>query len=324
MKNDIMMREEGLYGGHGDHPGVRGNTTQLKDIRKKLPLRVLSQADWEHWVTKGFVIIRNAAPPEKVEPVVSMLWEFQEMDPGRPETWHNRDRRPHRMTELNGAGMVEVYNHQSLWDIRQLPRIYDVFVDIWDREDLWVALDRANLSPPNAEARRANRTKGFIHFDIDPSQRPLPVSVQGILSLKKQGGKIGGFQCVPGVFAEIETWWDKQPPGSNPFKPDVTGYDIVNCDMEPGDLLLFNSLLAHGVRPNISEHDVRMAQYVSMFPADYENERLRDDRIRVWREQGTPAGDGFPGDPRNYEATHYPVATLDSLGRKLLGLDPWK
>jgi hypothetical protein len=52
--------------GHGDHPGARGQTIQLKDIQKTLPLRVLSEADWQHWITKGFVVIRfhrnNATP----------------------------------------------------------------------------------------------------------------------------------------------------------------------------------------------------------------------------------------------------------------------
>ena len=44
--------------------------------------------------------------------------------------------------------MIEIYNHQYLWDNRQEPRVYDAFVDIWDREDLWVGIDRANLNPP--------------------------------------------------------------------------------------------------------------------------------------------------------------------------------
>ncbi len=43
---------------HGDHPGVRGQTIQLKDIQK-LPLRVLSEADWQHWIARGFVVIRR-------------------------------------------------------------------------------------------------------------------------------------------------------------------------------------------------------------------------------------------------------------------------
>ena len=47
-----------------------------------------------------------------------------------------------------GTGMLEIYNHQLLWDYRMEPRIYDAFVDIWDREDLCVTIDRANLNPP--------------------------------------------------------------------------------------------------------------------------------------------------------------------------------
>ena len=52
------------------------------------------------------------------------------------------------MKELNGTGMVEIYNHQYLWDNRQEQRVYDAFVDIWDIEELWVAIDRANLNLP--------------------------------------------------------------------------------------------------------------------------------------------------------------------------------
>lgn len=309
--------------GHGDHPGVRGDATQLKEIEKTLPLRVLTEADWQDWITKGYVVVRNAVPQEKLDPVIDMLWQFQEMDAADPTTWYRPQLREYKMKELNGTGMVEVYNHQSLWETRQHPRVYDAFVDIWDREDLWVAIDRGNLNPPNKAAREAGKVNGFIHFDVDVSQRPLPVSVQGVLSLKKQGGEIGGFQAVPSVFAEIDSWSDKQPADANPFKPDVTGHDIVDIELEAGDLLIFNSLLAHGVRPNRSERDVRMAQYISMFPADPDNERLRNARIKTWAEQTHPIGDPFPGDPRAFERNNYPVAELNPLGRKLLGLDRW-
>lgn len=305
------------------HPGARGETGALRDIIKTRPLRVLSEADWAQWIAQGYVVVKQAVPPERIAAVEAMLWAFEEMDPDDPETWQRPQRRPHKMPELNNTGMVEVYNHQSLWDTRQTPRIYDAFVDIWDREDLWVAIDRANLNPPNRAAREAGRVDGFIHFDVDVSRRPLPVAVQGILSLRPQGGAIGGFQCVPSVFAEIDGWWAKQPVGSDPFRPDVTGRAVINVDMEAGDLLIFNSLLAHGVRPNRSEASVRMAQYVSMFPADFADEPLRQERIRLWRERDHPQGDAFPGDPRGIERRDFEAARLSPLGRRLLGLDPW-
>ena len=306
-----------------DHPTAKGSTVQLKDIQKTLPLRVLTAADWKQWTTRGFVIIRNVIPANQVKAVVDMLWEFQEMDPNDAATWYRPQLRDHKMTELNNTGMVEVYNHQSLWDNRQTQKMYDIFVDIWDREDLWVAIDRANLNPPNKAARAAGKKDGFIHFDVDSSARPFPIGVQGVLSLAVQDDETGGFQCVPDLFAELEAWSDRQPAGANPFKPDITGYDIVNTYMQPGDMLLFNSLLAHGVRPNTSDARVRMAQYISMFPADFDNEAVRQERIRLWREQATPIGDAFPGDPRDFEKNNYLPAALNELGRRLLGLNPW-
>lgn len=308
--------------GHGDHPQAMGVTTQLKDIEKTLPLRVLSEDDWKHWTTRGYVIVRGAVPKEQCDAVIDMLWDFQEMDRHDPSTWYKPQLREYKMKELNNAGMVEVYNHQTLWNNRQTQRVYDAFVDIWDRENLWVAIDRANLNPPNKAARAAQQENGFIHFDVDTSVRPFPISVQGVLSLAKQDKETGGFQCVPDLFAELEEWCDRQPEDRNPFKPDTTGYDIINIDMEPGDLLIFNSLLAHGVRPNRSENRVRMAQYISMFPGNFDNDAVREERIRLWQEREAPKGNPFPGDPRELEKQNA-IAELNPLGRKLLGLDRW-
>jgi hypothetical protein len=66
-----------------------------------------------------------------------------------------------------------------------------------------------------------------------------------------------------------------------------------------------------------------MAQYISMFPADYGNTALREERIATWREQMGPEGVPFPNDPREYERLHFKRAELSELGRRLLGLAPW-
>ncbi len=302
------------------HPRTEKVTTPLKDIRKTLPLRVLSPDDWKHWTTKGYVIVRQAVPAENVERLVDVLWAFDEKDPSDRSTWYAPQRRDHKMTELNGTGMLEIYNHQYLWDNRMEPRVYDAFVDIWDREDLWVAIDRANLNPPKKTPGNPN---GFIHWDADTSLRPLPIGVQGVLSLKKQDGEVGGFQCVPDLFENFEEWVKTQPADRDPMHPDTTGLKVVNIDMEAGDLLIFNSLLAHGVRPNHSKDRVRMAQYISMYPANDEDEAERRERIRLWKERDHPRRDAFPGDPREWERLNAETARLTELGERLLGLKPW-
>ena len=145
------MRETMKSPDHEGNQALLG--VQLKDIEKTLPLRVLSEEDWEHWTTWGYVIVHDAIPPDHIERLKAFLWKFQEMDPNDPSTWNATDRRAHGMTELNNSGMVEVYNHQLLWDTRQSPRVYDAYVDIWDREDLWVTIDRGE--PEHTQPGRA-------------------------------------------------------------------------------------------------------------------------------------------------------------------------
>jgi ectoine hydroxylase-related dioxygenase (phytanoyl-CoA dioxygenase family) len=297
-----------------------GEMTPLKDVEKTLPLRILSPADWQHWRTQGYVVVKNAVAPENRQRLIDLLWEFQEMDPNDPGTWSKRQLRDNEMRELNNSGMVEIYNHQSLWDNRQAARVYNAFVDIWDREDLWVKIDRANLNPPN---RGIRQFEGFIHWDVDTLLVPLPVDVQGVLSLVDTDPEMGGFQCIPEIFRTLEEWIKTQPANRNPWMPGPSGFSVVDVPTEAGDLLIFNSLLPHGIRPNRSLDRVRMAQYIAMRPAEESNAELREWRIRSWRDREQPRGYAFPGDPRGWEKTRYERATLTPLGEKLLGLKRW-
>ena len=143
------------------HPTSSATSTQLKDIRKKLPLRVLSEDDWQHWITNGYVIVRKRSRQPMSSGWSTCSGSFDEKDPDDPSTWYAPQRRDHKMKELNNTGMLEIYNHQYLWDNRQEQRVYDAFVDIWDREDLWVTIDRANLNPPKkvqGQSRTASST----------------------------------------------------------------------------------------------------------------------------------------------------------------------
>ena len=60
--------------------------------------------------------------------------------------------------------MVEVYNHQYLWDNRQSQRVYDAFADIWGCEELWVTIDRANLNFPK---RKRSGTSFFLESQVN-------------------------------------------------------------------------------------------------------------------------------------------------------------
>jgi hypothetical protein len=310
---------------HLDKPGNPSTATSssmaLNDRSNGQPLRVLSEEDWVFWKENGYVIIKNAVSKEQANATANFLWEFEEKDPADQSTWYTAPRAEMQMKELAGTGMVEVYNHQHLWNNRQMQRVYDAFVDIWGTEKLWVTIDRANLNFP---IRPGFEYKGFIHWDYDPETKP--VNVQGVLALADQTDEnMGGFQCIPELYRTYDTWKLTQPEDRNRFQPDTSDFEgkFHKVKLEAGDLLIFNSLEPHGIRPNLSKDKVRIAQYLSMMPAEEDNEAMRDWRINAWKNRIAPEGYAFPGDPRNWERTKYDTAALNELGKKLLGLERW-
>lgn len=312
---------------YNDHKNIPGNPSTAKTSKIKLrkeasfnSLKIFSVNDWTFWLENGYIVVKNAVTKQQAMKTASFLWEFEEKDSKDPSTWYSLPRAEMKMKELAGTGMVELYNHQYLWDNRQERKIYESFVDIWGTEKLWVTIDRANLNFP---IRKNFEYKSFIHWDYDPDTNPQ--NVQGVLALDDQTDlNMGGFQCIPWLYKNYDIWKKSQPENRDRFKPDISGLKdkIVKVPLEAGDLLIFNSTLPHGIRPNYS-NKVRIAQYISMMPAEEDNLDLKNWRINSWKNRLAPEGHAFPGDPRNWEQIKYKTAKLNDLGEKLLGLKSW-
>jgi hypothetical protein len=322
----MNVTQKGAY--ENDHKEIPGNPSTAKSSSlhlnsppNKEPLRVLTEKEWDFWIEKGYVVIKQAISRQEALDTASFLWEFEEKDPNNSETWYSAARAEMKMKELAGTGMVEVYNNQFLWSNRQQQKVYDAFVDVWGTQKLWVTIDRANLNFP---IKKGFEYKGFIHWDYDPETKPQ--NVQGVIALSDQTDpNTGGFQCVPWLYQNYDTWKKTQPEDRKRFQPDIKDLEdkIEKVALEAGDLLIFNSLLAHGIRPNLSKDKVRIAQYISMMPAEEDNEALKTWRVNSWKNRIAPEGYAFPGDPRNWEQTKYKQAVLNPLGEKLLGLKKW-
>lgn len=310
---------------HKDIPGnpstAKSSDLKLRQSATATTLRVLSADDWQFWQHNGYIVVKRAISRKQAEETANFLWEFEDKKPDSPDSWYTAPRAEMQMKELAGTGMVEVYNHQTLWTNRQTRRVYDAFVDIWGTEKLWVTIDRANLNFP---IRPGYSYQGFIHWDYDPETKPQ--NVQGVIALADQTDpNMGGFQCIPWLFRNYDTWKHTQPADRNRFQPDTSGLEehLVKVPLEAGDLLIFNSSLPHGIRPNLSADKVRIAQYVSMMPAQEDDASLREWRINSWENRIAPEGYAFPGDPRNWEQDRYKTAELSELGERLLGVQNW-
>jgi hypothetical protein len=219
---------------HQEIPGnpstAKSSTLSLNTRTNQTPLRVLTETEWQFWMEKGYIVIKNAIPKKQATATADFLWEFEEKHPHDPNTWYTPPRAEMKMKELAGTGMVEVYNHQQLWNNRQTQRVYDAFVDVWGTEKLWVTIDRANLNFP---IKKGFEYKGFIHWDYDPETKPQ--NVQGVIALSDQTDlDMGGFQCIPWLFQNYDTWKLTQAQNRNRFQPDITGLEdkiekLVTC-----------------------------------------------------------------------------------------------
>lgn len=309
--------------------------TQLRDLRKSRKLRVLSEEEFTFWQTYGYVVVKEAVPASAAAQLLDFAWDFQGLDPERPDTWYEeREFRSDLDRELHIYGFVEAYQHQLMWNNRQARRVYDAFADVWDCEELWVSLDRLNLNPPNVGNRSrdliAPTERGFdidLHWDIDTTLGILPQRVQGIIALNDTTAEQGGFQCAPELFRQFDRWKALQPDDRDPIRPaiDRTELPVVRPELKAGDLLIWNGLLAHGVAPNTSENGVRAVQYLTMMPALESHKELTRSRVDSWRHLSTPEWNAtLVGDATRHESLRYGPAELTDLGRKLLGLESWR
>ncbi len=282
-------------------------------------MRVLSKQDWDFWHENGYVVVHHAVPQENLDAAVDAIWEFLEIDRENPEDWYRYKpyTRTNKCSPISAAGMVEIYQHQALWDNRQYPKVHQAFSEIWGTEKLWVTLDRANMKPPAQADKPDWQNRGMIHWDTDTSVGKVPFGVQGVLYLTDTAENQGGFQCVEGFHRLFDEWVKTQPKDRNSRQPDLTELEVKSIPGEAGDLLIWHRLLAHGNGHNRSDKP-RMAQYITMSPA---KGRGADERINGWQMcRPTPR---WPGDPRDWEHTHQKPAVLTGLGKRLLGLEPW-
>ena len=276
-------------------------------------MAILTEEDHAFFQQNGYVLVPNVVPQENLDAVIDAIWWFLEMDRDNPEDWY---RPPHRTN-----GMVEMYQHQALWDNRQHPKVYQAFTEILGTRKLWVSMDRASMKPPPHPDHPEYAFRLGMHWDMDTRQ-PIRFGVQGVLYLADTEVGQGGFECVPELFRQYETWVQTQPPERSATQPDLTGFTIEPIPGKAGDLVIWNRLLAHGSGLNISDKP-RFAQYITMYPAAEEDGEKVEQRISYWRERRNPPT-YTPGDSRGFEAKYGKTAELTPLGRKLLGLDRWE
>jgi ectoine hydroxylase-related dioxygenase (phytanoyl-CoA dioxygenase family) len=267
-------------------------------------------------------VVHDAVPRGNVEAVVDAIHAFLGIPREKDDTWYQ--------PPVNAGGMVEMYQHQALWDNRQYERIYDVYRQLWGRDDLWVSMDRCSFKPPPDPRFPQFDKIGFMHLDANPYEGPISFFLQGVLYLSDTAADQGGFHCMPGWHKRTEEWMKLTERITGKQTNGVRGAELKDLpDRTPiegkaGDLVIWQRALPHGNGWNTSTRP-RLAQYILMSPAKDIRSEEAAARVKAWREHAgpMPGFSYFPGDPRGWEREHLQTATLTELGEKLLGLKSW-
>lgn len=266
----------------------------------------------------GYVVVTPGIERELIAAVADDIWTHVGADPSDPGSWYRPD------VIKASTGMVEMYHYQSMWNIRQHPALRAVFAEIHRTPDLWVSIDRAAFKPPVAEGHPEFDSPGFIHWDTDINLYPnIALRVQGVLALVDCDADMGGFQCVPEVYRDLDGFLSSYVDGPPvPRTPDISGHEITKVPLRAGEMAIWKTTQLHGNGRNTSER-VRIAQYVTMNPPpedQQERARLLERRVSSWSRNEPAPGDGsFLGDARRIEQSRTNPAQLSALGRTLLG-----
>jgi ectoine hydroxylase-related dioxygenase (phytanoyl-CoA dioxygenase family) len=276
------------------------------------------EVDRAFFEENGYVVVRNVVPKENCQAVIDAMFAFLEMDPSDPSDWYR--------LPLTRGGMIELYQHQALWDNRQNENIYAAFSALLGETELLVTIDRCNFNPPVRADKPEYDHAGFLHWDADPARAHIaPLGVQGVLYLAETGPTTGGFVCVPGHHKLTAHWAATGEaivgaPSAGKRRPEsLEDLAITPILGGPGDLVIWDNRLLHGNGRNLSNKP-RFAQYISMFPRVSADAATLADRIHRWKERLHPDAPWAPGDPREKERLSGVTATLTPLGQKLLGL----
>ena len=285
-------------------------------------MTLVTSAAADQFYEHGYVKLDGIISEVKCQAVIDLIWHRLRADPHDPETWYST---PYGMDEhwpSRNSGMVELSQHQALWETRQDPTCYQAFAELWNEEALWVSMDRCNMTPPR-HPEHPELDHSFLHWDadltdgrsLDTTGTDLPYGVQGVLYLDDVSEEQGTFQCVPSVYRNLPTWMAEHDQAT--MTEETYGDDIIRIPGSAGDLVIWDTRLPHGNGSN-NGREPRFAQYISMYPARFEDAEARSSRIAAWQELQP-----FGTDPSNWEREHYDPAELTSLGQRLLGLTPW-
>ena len=311
---------------------------------------------------QGYCVIPRVFSEQETKVLYERVWhEFIEKawpkcsmtDPGNwKETFpiHNR-----YAIFAGPAGQI-----QPMWDLRQDPRIVEVFANVWNTPDLVVSMDGLSIMCPpeirpmvidpwphvDQAVMRHNQTKahsnnppmGFISESLIKTK---PYTIQGQFLFEDSDEEDGGFYCFPRSHLRFEEFAPFLNSLTSPerkafllqFFHDSTPKHVT---APKGSLILWDSRTVHWNQhpsPNRNNPKVRMSGFLCYVPKSRLTEEARFMRKEAF-ERGIATGHnaGYPEVKASNLVEEFerfredpgyvqPTINLTPLGHSVLGIE---
>lgn len=299
----------------------------------------------------GVAIIPNVLNDEECHNIINGTWDFFEHI---SQTWENSIKRDDTSTWRSIYDLYplhsQLFQHwnvghaQVSWDVRQNPKVVDIFSHIWrcNNEDLYVSFDGLSMCLPPEVTNKGWQNKTWFHTDQSYTRNNLEC-IQGWVTANDINAKDGTLSVMLGSHKYHEDFgiehncnskadWYKLNQSEEQFYVDKNcPYKKIVCPK--GSLVLWDSRTIHcGSNPikGREEHNIRNVIYVCYMPKNLCSVKDTIKKQNLFRDKRTTSHwpckpKGFPKQPRTYggiipEITVIPEPILTPLGESLAGL----
>eukprot|EP00435_Cladocopium_sp_Y103_P075240 s59_g55.t1 len=220
------------------------------------PKKAMGSVEYSAWEQNGYLV--DVISPTLCRRTADAIYGFVGATREERESWYRNtldiytDTLPDGKKPHHGPCMVQMSHHETLWQIRQEPRVHGVFADLYGTEALYVTTDRAHFKAPEDSKFPAWSDPGEVHrnlhWDIETAEErwPVPFAIQGIVYLEDTPPELGSLrvECPLELIDEA-----------------------VHVPGSAGSLVLWLSVLPHGPSRNVGRVP-RVSAYVAMLPVD--------------------------------------------------------
>jgi uncharacterized protein Usg len=217
---------------------------------------IFTPKEIEFWHENGYIILRDAVDKEECKTLESAVWDYLDLSPDAPETWHT----------AKDQFWLKEFDHPLIHKNRANKKIIRAYAQLWGSDRLFQSTNRISFNPPQDTLINAFGPSS-LHWDISLAQ-PIPFDLFGMLYLNDIDANQGAFQCIPGFHKKIDVWLENLPQKRNP-REEILKQEYqqaaIKVPANRGDLIICSQKLPHSSSVNRGSYP-RFVQYIAMYP----------------------------------------------------------